>query len=182
MKKVLILIFLTTNSILFADTLSNFIYGFSTGNIGFNNSAEESEAWADIGSIRFLELNTGLGLTTYILPLSITDDDVEIDHDLFSLELNWEPFFNPGDFWGTGLFFRLDDYFPTDNNINFKTGLRLDFRVDLWEFLYPIVCVEAGYDYDNGLFWGAKIDVIVLVGVAIYSFLESTMEEIPNEY
>lgn len=169
MKKILSILFLFISMTLFAQTFPDIHHGASVGNFSIYSDLSDGEIQLELFSYRILEGVTGLGLTTYIWPVftdSSLDDDAEVlfgVNDLFGLELNWEPFYKQESFWGSGLFFRVDNYLPGGNELSWKTGARIDLRVAFDDFIYPIVSLETGYWLDQGFYFGFKIDPVVLV-------------------
>ncbi len=170
MKYLLTLMFLLISINLFSQEFPEIHHGFSLGNLSGYIDMNNNEAQLELFSYRVFESNTGLGLTTYIWPVfsgeSLNDDDISFgSNDLFGPEFNWEPFYSPGAFWGSGLFFRVDNYLPGGNDFVWKTGVRLDVRVDFYDFIYPILTVETGYWADEGFYFGIKLDPVVLVAI-----------------
>lgn len=167
----------------------NFDLGISSGYFSFDHYfGGKTVGSLNICSFRAIDTNTGLGISTYILP-AFTDIDFDdnndsdyIMNDFFALEFNWEPLYKPGSFWGAGLFFQLNNYFPTENQFFWKSGLRFDFRAPLWDLIYPLVTIEAGYQWEKGFYCGIKIDPIVILIIAGISFVEENKNPMPDDY
>ncbi|QEN04721.1 hypothetical protein EW093_08375 [Thiospirochaeta perfilievii] len=168
------------SSLCFSQDFHTFKNGLSMGNVSFSYSQNGGISSLDLFSFRIIESNTGLGLTTYIYPVFMNENVNSTD--LFSMELNWEPLFDHSSFWGTGLFLRLDNYLPYGREIDYRTGVRFELRQPFGDFIYPLLGVEAGYWMDRGFYFGAKIDPVVLIGIAAYAFLQESTESYESEY
>lgn len=170
MKSLLPLVFLFTCFTGFSQDFPDLYHGFSLGNVSLYTDSKGEEIQLELFSYRILDGVTGLGMTTYIWPVftdtDIEDDDVELGvNDLFALEFNWEPFITSGSFWGTGLYFRIDNYLPGGNEYTWRTGARIDIRLEFEKIIYPLVTLETGYWSDRGLYLGVKLDPVVIIAM-----------------
>lgn len=156
-------------------------HGFSIGDLSVYGSQERSSSEITVLGYRILDSSTGLGFTVNGLTIydGVTEDpsySIKNSIGFLGLEANWEPFYSRGSFWGTGLFFRIDSIFPTDN-LDWRTGARIDLRFPDINIIYPLLVFEAGYWNDRGVYFGAKIDPIVLLLAMGIAFTEDVKDE-----